>query len=201
MNITIDFLRKNGACTLAIIDFSKKFGDEASLHDTCMWWMEIKKFNWIEWLIEYCIPDKKTAVELAVFSSKLVLPIFENQYPNDNRPRKAIEFTEEWLNNGNIPTFDVAYDVYNKAIHAANDANDANDDAYSRNINNVAYAAAYTTAYTAYIIYVDDTNINNNTCFAYSMYTTYAVFAAFAACKSNDIDKLKIINKFIELVN
>ena len=34
--------------------------------------------------------SRKQNVKLAIYSAELVLPIFEKQYPKDNRPRKAI---------------------------------------------------------------------------------------------------------------
>jgi hypothetical protein len=42
---------------------------------------------------------KKDSVELAIFSAKLVLPIFEKKYPDDKRPRQAIEAAVKYLKN------------------------------------------------------------------------------------------------------
>jgi hypothetical protein len=40
---------------------------------------------------------KKDSVAMAIFSAELVIDIFEKKYPQDNRPRKAIEAAKEWL--------------------------------------------------------------------------------------------------------
>ena len=42
---------------------------------------------------------KPDSVKLAVFAAELVLPNFEQVYPSNNRPRKAIEAAKAWLNN------------------------------------------------------------------------------------------------------
>ena len=43
--------------------------------------------------------QKKDSVELAIYSAKLVLPIFEKEYPKDKRPRKAIEAAQKYIKN------------------------------------------------------------------------------------------------------
>ena len=42
---------------------------------------------------------KRDSVELAIFAAEKVLKIYEDKYPNDDRPRKAIESAKEWLKN------------------------------------------------------------------------------------------------------
>ena len=42
---------------------------------------------------------KMVSVEWAVYCARSVLNIYEKKYPNDNRPRKAIESAEEWFKN------------------------------------------------------------------------------------------------------
>ena len=41
--------------------------------------------------------QKKVSVELAIYSAELCIDGFEKVYPNDNRPRKAIEAAKKWL--------------------------------------------------------------------------------------------------------
>jgi hypothetical protein len=64
-------------------------------------------------------------IKLTIGTAKVVLPIFEKEYPTDNRPRMAIEASEKYLK-GEITRDDLL---------AAESA---------------AYAAAYTSAYTAF---------------------------------------------------
>ena len=40
---------------------------------------------------------KKDSIALAIFAAELVIDIFEKRYPNDDRPRKAIEATKAVL--------------------------------------------------------------------------------------------------------
>lgn len=125
---TILMVGKKGACRPAKKAFSKKFGEEAELKTVCEWCLEISHFNWITWLMQNIITNKKTAIKLAVFSAKLVLPIYEKEYPGDDRPRKAIEISEKYIDGDD-----------NCGVYAAYAAASA---------ANVAYATAYT-AYTA----------------------------------------------------
>ena len=66
--------------------------------------------------------DTRLSVQLAVFCARWALPLFEARYPNDGRPRKAIEATEAWLvnpNEENLERAQVAYAAY--AAYAACD--------------------------------------------------------------------------------
>ena len=78
---------------------------------------------------------KMESIKMAVFAALLVLPIFEKKYPDDDRPRKAIEAAEAWINR---PTKKNA----NAAAYAARAAADA---AYAARA-----AAAAANAYAAY---------------------------------------------------
>ena len=83
---------------------------------------------------------KKDSVSLAIFSAKLVIGIYEKQYPNDDRPRKAIEAAVRYQKNPTKKNRLAAYTAAN-AAHAAAYA------AYAA--TNAANAAAYT-AYAAH---------------------------------------------------
>ena len=41
--------------------------------------------------------EKKDSVALAIYSAELVIDNFEKEYPDDKRPRKAIEAARRWL--------------------------------------------------------------------------------------------------------
>ncbi len=41
--------------------------------------------------------QKKDSVALAIYSAELCIDIFEKKYPNDKRPREAIESAKKWL--------------------------------------------------------------------------------------------------------
>ena len=83
----------------------------------------IKELQRLTWFLDQSM-HKKVSVRFAVLCAESVLIHFESRYPDDNRPRKAIEAAKLYL--------------------TANAANAANA-AYA-----AAYAAAYDAAYAAY---------------------------------------------------
>jgi len=76
---------------------------------------------------------------LAVDAAKSCVHIWNERYPEDERPNKAIEAVEAWLSNPCEETANVAYAAAN-AANAANAAYAAYAAAYA------AYAAAYAIA-------------------------------------------------------
>jgi hypothetical protein len=106
------------------------------------------------------LESKRLSVHLAVTAARYALPIFEGEYPGDNRPRLAIEATEKWLGNPNAANAAYAANAANAAANAANAA--ANAAAYAANAaanaatnaaanaaNAAANAATYAAAYAA----------------------------------------------------
>ncbi len=84
--------------------------------------------------------DHKTLAYWAIDCTNRVLPYFEEKYPEDNRPRKAIEVLEEWIKTGQ---FRMA--VIRKASldsHAA--ARDVGDDNAARSAAHAAGQAVAT---------------------------------------------------------
>ena len=57
--------------------------------------LPIKDKFW--WLCKKCELTKDENVLIAIQCAKIVLHLFENKYPDDTRPRKAIEAAEEYL--------------------------------------------------------------------------------------------------------
>jgi hypothetical protein len=77
---------------------------------------------------------RRLAVHIAVVLARSVLSIYEDQYPNDPRPRLAIDAAEAWKNK---PSKDAAAHAANAAANAA-----ANTAAYAANAAaHAAYAA------------------------------------------------------------
>jgi rRNA-processing protein FCF1 len=85
------------------------------------------KIDWANWLVVRLMTHSQQ-VQYAIFAAEQVLDIFEKEYPDDKRPRKAIEAAKAYLKN---PT--------EKNKNAAADAA-ADAAAYA------AYAAAYAAA-------------------------------------------------------
>jgi len=93
-------------------------------------------WNYRCWLMIRLLSNKNQ-VKIAIYSAKLVLPIFEERYPNDDRPRKAI---------------DAAYAAAADAAAYAAAADVAADAAYADAAASAARAAA-SAAYAAYAAY------------------------------------------------
>ena len=61
---------------------------------------ENDKECWEEMMIVSLHPfTKEYAVKMAVYSARLCLSAFASEYPDDDRPRKALEAAEAWLKN------------------------------------------------------------------------------------------------------
>ena len=93
---------------------------------------ERTRFEWANWLIVRLL-SRKDAVRYAVFASEQVIEIFEKIYPEDKRPRQAIDTTKAWLEDDTVETRNAASAA--AASAAAAYAASAADAAYA------AYAA------------------------------------------------------------
>ena len=61
-------------------------------------WQTCDREDWLIWLLRKAgLLDKPTSVRLAIECAEHVLEHFEKKYPNDKRPRKAIEAARKWL--------------------------------------------------------------------------------------------------------
>ncbi len=97
--ITSKFLTKHRACLEGIDYFKAKGWEGASLTTvitTLISTNEKEKLDWANWLLTRCL-NKKQNVQYAVYAAESVLSIFEKQYPDDNRPRLAIEAAKAYI--------------------------------------------------------------------------------------------------------
>ena len=79
------------------------------------------KFDWANWLIVRLM-EKKQYVAYAVYSAEQVVDIFESKYPNDNRPRLAIEAAKAVLAGDSAATRAAARAAADAATRAADAA-------------------------------------------------------------------------------
>ena len=79
---------------------------------TCEKMRIIKAWKW----------EKKNSVSMAIYSAKLCLNNFEKLYPDDKRPRQAIEAAKAWLNNPCEETESAAESAWSAARSAARSA-------------------------------------------------------------------------------
>jgi hypothetical protein len=151
---------------------------------------ELSLKNKFWWLCKKCELTKDENILIAIKCAKIVLHLYEDKYPKDDRPRKAILAAEKYLETHDVNA--AANAAYAAANAAANDAayaaaNAAANAAYAAAANatvnaaaNAAVNAAYATAYaadaaaaTAYAAAYAD---------AYAAYaTSYAAYAPYAA--------------------
>jgi len=92
--ITKEWLRKNNACTNGIKWFLSQ--DETNTATVLLKLVECGRPDDALWVIEKII-NKNQSVRLAIFSARLCLSEFEALYPDDKRPRMAIEAAEAYI--------------------------------------------------------------------------------------------------------
>jgi hypothetical protein len=115
------------------------------------------KLDWANWLIVRTMSYKQD-VAYAIYAAEQVIAVFEKQYPEDKRPKIAIEAAKECLKNPNKKNKAAAAAAYVAAADAAAAYADAAAAAYAaayaaKTANaayaNAAYVAAYAAAYVA----------------------------------------------------
>ena len=126
---SLDYVIKNNYIGLSPEDFIKKL-------------MKKNRFSDANWLIVR-VMNKKQKVQYAVFAAELVLPIFERKYPDDKRPRTAIEAAKNYIKKPCEETKNAA----GAAAYGADADAYAAAAAYGAA---AAYAAAYGAGYAGY---------------------------------------------------
>ncbi len=149
MKITIEWLTEKSACVEGREWFLGQ--KETDVSRVAQKLMRHCKFDWANWLVTRAMTYSQR-VAYAIFAAECVIEIYEKAYPNDRRPRSAIEAAKKCLEAPTQANKDAAY----AAADAANAANAANaayaayaaaDAAYAANAANAAdaaYAAART---------------------------------------------------------
>ena len=132
IKITLRQLKTLQACEPGIIWFKKQ--KDKSLKGIVKNLLDDNHFDYVKWLLKNLLTKEQNQL-WAINSAESVLGLFETKYPNDLRPRQAIQAAKDFLA-GKI----TAYDAY-AAAHAAADA------AYAAHA--AAYAAAHAAAYAA----------------------------------------------------
>ena len=120
--------------------------------------------------------NKNQCVKIAIFSARGVLHIFEEKYPEDKRPRKAIEAVETYLKEPSERNRELTDAAYTAAASASASAASASASAAS-----AASAAAYAAA-------------------AYSYAYAYASASAAAASAAKEELQEKIIKEAVRVL-
>ena len=133
MIITKEFLIEKKACepSLAYVCENGYIGLEADKFVRKL--IAAGRFSDTNWLLTK-IFTKEQNVRYAVFAAEQVLPFFEKKYPDDLRPRNAIEMAKKYLN-----TDAAAYAAYTDAAAAYADAAYAAADAAKQEMQKKIY--------------------------------------------------------------
>ena len=116
---------------LALVEVKGK----SIIQDNKECWSDMRVVKAYKW-------TKKDSLKLAIFSAELCLKNFEEVYPDDERPRQAIEAVKKVLFHNTKKNQAAAVHAVHAAVHAA--AYAAADAAYA------AHAAAHAAAYAAH---------------------------------------------------
>jgi hypothetical protein len=190
MKITEQWLEEKSACSEGVEWFFEQKETEGIRVVKKL--IKEKQLNWANWLIVR-VMNYKQYVSYAVFAAEQVIDIFEKKYPNDKRPREAIEAAKKCIEDPIEENKKAAY-AYAAAATAAAAA---------------AYATAATAAatYDAYAAYAATTAATAAT--AAATYDAYAAYAAYAAATYDAYDayaacaaalKLKILEYGVKLL-
>jgi hypothetical protein len=96
VKITREWLEQRNACKEGK-EWCLSHG-ELTINELFPIFMSHKKYRWLNWLLVRLM-DQKQRIAYAVFADESVLHIFEKKYPDNKRPRQAIESTKTYLEN------------------------------------------------------------------------------------------------------
>jgi hypothetical protein len=165
MIITKEWLEEQKACASGIKRFlNQDKTDSIEVLNTLISEDELADAVWL--MLK--LMDRRQKIKCAIFAAEQVLHIFDSRYPDDKRPRLAIEAAKKVLDNDTEENRKAAADVYASAapaytnhiitslFHLAHNAAGVASGAHTYATNTIS-AAAYDYASTAYF--------NNNSSF------------------------------------
>ena len=94
--ITIDVLKEYRACNEAVEMFGERTKGEVESIRLLRLLIKDKKYDWANWLI-IRVMNHQQFLAYAIYAAEQVLDNFEKKFPNDNRPRLAIEAAKKVL--------------------------------------------------------------------------------------------------------
>jgi len=171
--ITVNWLNKINACSDAVEAF--KYQKETDSIKVLKGAMKIDRFDWANWLIARLM-NRKQKLAYSIFAAESVIDIFEKKYPDDKRPRNAIEAAKKVLKSDTKKNRAAAYSAASSAAYSAS-------------------SAAYSAAYSADSAYYADSAADSASSAAYS-----AAYSADSASSARKKLQKKIINYGIKLL-
>ena len=120
--ITKEWLREKRACTEGFNWFIRQQArDEVKVLEHLI---AEEKFDWANWLIVRRM-ERTQYIQYAIFAAEQVIENYEKQYPDDNRPRLAIEAARRCLTDDSEAADSAAYSAASAADSAAYSAADS----------------------------------------------------------------------------
>ena len=95
MKFTLEKAIELNACQSGI-DWYKANGEPGTVEATALLALEHDHYDWVLWLLTHLFTIKQNR-QCAIFAAEQVLSIFEKKYPDDKRPRQAIDAAKEVL--------------------------------------------------------------------------------------------------------
>jgi len=172
MKLTVKKLENLNACKDAIEEFKNQ--KERNVFKVFDLLLKDKKYQWANWLITQLL-ERQNRIRYAIHAAEQCLDKFEEKYPEDKRPKLAIEAAKKVLEKDNKKNRDAAYAAAHAAVNAAYAA------------VNAAYAAAHAAVNAAYAASA-----------AYAV--NAAAYAAASAAADVAVDYIKIIKYGITLL-
>jgi hypothetical protein len=86
--------------------FEEKFPNGSELNNIIKQSLEEEYFDFANWIILKLGLSRINKIRYVSHIAELVLPIFEDEYPEDKRPRDTVEKIKIYLNTGQMPLYD-----------------------------------------------------------------------------------------------
>jgi hypothetical protein len=126
MKLTLEILQEKGACEESIERFGKEYC--FTVEQAIKMMIKEKLYDWCNWLLSKLLSEDDN-IRYAIFAAEQVIHIFDKQYPEDKRPRNAIDAAKKYLEIKNSITARAAARAAGDAAWAARAAARAARDA------------------------------------------------------------------------
>jgi len=94
--ITDKWIKQNEPCPEALVWYKDYLGKSPKVILNRL--IKAKKYDWANWFIVR-VMKYKDYVSYAIFAAEQVIEIYEKKYPDDKRPREAIEAAKKCIEN------------------------------------------------------------------------------------------------------
>lgn len=124
MNLSVKKLKSLNACTEAIqeyINYEKPKTVEETV-DICIKSDNKTYLHYANWLLPRVMRRKSDKIKYAIYAALLVIKNYENEFPNNSAPRKAILAAKQYLKNPSAKNRSAAESAAERAAWSAESA-------------------------------------------------------------------------------